>query len=53
MIARDALVVPVTTVASESAFSSSGRLVSPRCSRLRSDTVEALMCMCPKLVAKL
>ncbi|CAN1136985.1 Zinc finger BED domain-containing protein RICESLEEPER 2 [Linum perenne] len=44
MIARDVLAVPVTTVASESAFSSGGRLVSPSRSRLHSDTVEALMC---------
>ncbi|CAN1822373.1 Putative AC transposase [Linum perenne] len=44
MIARDVLAVPVTTVASESAFSYGGRLVSPSRSRLCSDTVEALMC---------
>ncbi|CAN1177372.1 Putative AC transposase [Linum perenne] len=40
MIAKDALAVRVTTLASESAFSSGGRLVSPSHSRLHSDMVE-------------
>ena len=43
-IARDILAIPVTTVASESAFSTRGRLLSPHCSRFRHDTLEALMC---------
>ncbi|KAG6501653.1 hypothetical protein ZIOFF_041536 [Zingiber officinale] len=43
-MARDILVIPVSTVASESAFSDSGRLVSPHRSRLHPDTLEALMC---------
>ncbi|CAN1223158.1 Putative AC transposase [Linum grandiflorum] len=43
-IARDILVVPVTSVASESAFSSGGRLIDPHRSRLHESTVEALMC---------
>ncbi|XP_028071412.1 zinc finger BED domain-containing protein DAYSLEEPER-like isoform X2 [Camellia sinensis] len=43
-IARDFLAIPVSTVASESAFSTSGRLVSPYRSRLHPDTLEALMC---------
>lgn len=34
----------VSTVASESAFSASGRLISPHRSRLHPDTIEALMC---------
>ena len=36
--------IPMTTVASESAFSTRGRLLSPHCSRFRHDTLEALMC---------
>ncbi|CAI9297092.1 unnamed protein product [Lactuca saligna] len=43
-IAKDILVVPVSTVASELAFSTSGRLVSPHRSRLHPKTLEALMC---------
>ncbi|KAL7147969.1 hypothetical protein ABFS83_06G146700 [Erythranthe nasuta] len=44
LIARDVLSIPVSTVASESAFSTSGRLLSPHRSKLHSKTVEALMC---------
>ncbi|KAG6470552.1 hypothetical protein ZIOFF_071626 [Zingiber officinale] len=43
-MARDILAIPVSTVAFESAFSDSGRLVSPHRSRLHPDTLEALMC---------
>ena len=43
-MARDLLAVPASTVASESAFSYSGRLVSPHRSRLHPTTIEALMC---------
>ncbi|XP_076951352.1 zinc finger BED domain-containing protein RICESLEEPER 2-like [Bidens hawaiensis] len=43
-IARDILAIPISTVASESAFSTSGRLVSPHRSRLHPKTLEALMC---------
>ena len=43
-IARDILAIPVSTVASESAFSSSGRLVSPHRNRLHPKMIEALMC---------
>jgi hypothetical protein len=43
-IARDILAIPVSTVASESAFSTSGRLLSPHRSKLHPKTVEALMC---------
>ncbi|KAJ0491919.1 putative transcription factor/ chromatin remodeling BED-type(Zn) family [Helianthus annuus] len=43
-IARDVLAIPITTVASESSFSTSGRLVSPHRSRLHPSTLEALMC---------
>ncbi|KAK3229379.1 hypothetical protein Dsin_001260 [Dipteronia sinensis] len=42
-IARDVLVIPVSTVASESAFSISGRTLSSHHSRLHPHTVEALM----------
>jgi hypothetical protein len=44
-IARDILPIPVTTVASESTFSTSGRVISPHRSRLASKMIEALMCM--------
>ncbi|CAO1948759.1 unnamed protein product [Urochloa humidicola] len=44
-IARDVLAIPMTTVASESAFSTSGRIISPHRSRLAPSMIEALMCM--------
>ncbi|KAL5728395.1 hypothetical protein ACHQM5_001486 [Ranunculus cassubicifolius] len=44
LIARDILAIPASTVASESAFSTSGRVVSPHRSRLGSEILEALMC---------
>ncbi|WVZ75364.1 hypothetical protein U9M48_023422 [Paspalum notatum var. saurae] len=44
-IARDIMAIPVTTVASESVFSTSGRIISPHRSRLAPKMVEALMCM--------
>ncbi|KAL0288271.1 UNVERIFIED_CONTAM: putative AC transposase, partial [Sesamum angustifolium] len=43
-MARDILAIPVSTVASESAFSSSGKLINPHRNRLHHTTVEALMC---------
>ncbi|CAH9087022.1 unnamed protein product [Cuscuta europaea] len=43
-IARDILAIPVSTVASESAFSGSGRLVSPHRNRLHPNMIEAFMC---------
>jgi len=43
-MARDLLVIPVSTVASESAFSTSGRLISPHRSRFHPTTLETLMC---------
>jgi hypothetical protein len=45
LIAHDILPIPVTTVASESAFSTSGRILSPHRSRLAPKMVEAIMCM--------
>ena len=43
-IAMDILAILITTVASKSAFSTSGRLLSPHHSRLNHNTLEALMC---------
>ncbi|KAH9801069.1 BED-type domain-containing protein [Citrus sinensis] len=43
-MAKDLLAVPVTTVASESAFSTGGRTLSPHRSRLHPDTLKAIMC---------
>ncbi|CAN1120871.1 Putative AC9 transposase, partial [Linum perenne] len=43
-IARDLLAVPVTSVASESAFSAGGRLLDPHRSKLHSSTVESILC---------
>ncbi|KAF1895890.1 hypothetical protein Lal_00033953 [Lupinus albus] len=44
-IARDLLAIPISTVASESSFSTGGRILTPHRNRLRPDTVEALMCL--------
>ncbi|CAL5067555.1 unnamed protein product [Urochloa decumbens] len=44
LIARDILAIPITTVASESAFSTSGRILSEHRSRLTPQILEALMC---------
>ncbi|WVZ86453.1 hypothetical protein U9M48_033226 [Paspalum notatum var. saurae] len=44
-IARDVLAVPASTVASESAFSTGERIISDYRSRLKSKTVEALICL--------
>ena len=44
MIVRDIYAIPVSTVASESTFSTCGRMVSKHRSRLHPDTLEALMC---------
>ena len=43
-IARDIFVILVSTVASESAFSTSGRVLSEHRSRLTPEILEALMC---------
>ncbi|RVW49143.1 putative AC transposase [Vitis vinifera] len=44
MIVRDIYAIPVSKVASESAFGMGGRVVSKHRSRLHPDTLEALMC---------
>ena len=44
-IARDLLAIPVSTIASKSTFSTSGRVVSPHRNRLQPKTIEALMCL--------
>jgi len=43
-IARDIFVIPVSTVTSESAFSTSGWVLSEHRSRLTPEILEALMC---------
>ncbi|KAL4645238.1 hypothetical protein ACB092_02G222200 [Castanea dentata] len=43
-IVRDILVIHVTTVATKSTFSTSGRLLSPHHNRLHPKTIEAIMC---------
>ncbi|KAH9782451.1 BED-type domain-containing protein [Citrus sinensis] len=43
-LAKDILAIPVSTVASESAFSAGDSFLSPHCSKLLPDTLEALMC---------
>lgn len=44
-IGRDILAIPVSTVASKSAFSKGGRIVSPHRSRLHAKNVGAMMCL--------
>ena len=44
-VARDVLAIQVSTVVSESSFSTAGRFLTPHRSRLHPDTLEALMCV--------
>ncbi|KAF1866272.1 hypothetical protein Lal_00024276 [Lupinus albus] len=43
--ARDLLAIPISTVTSEYSFSTECRILTPHRSRLRPNTVEALMCL--------
>ena len=43
-IARDILAIPISTVASESAFSMSGKMLTPHRSCLQPNIIEALLC---------
>ena len=44
IMARDILSIPITTVASESAFSAGGRIIDPHRASLGTDTVQFLTC---------
>ncbi|KAK2648774.1 hypothetical protein Ddye_016263 [Dipteronia dyeriana] len=44
-LARDVLVIPVSTMSSEQAFSTSGRIIEPRRSCLSPEIVEVLTCL--------
>jgi hypothetical protein len=44
ILARDVLTVPVSTISSESAFSTSGSIIEERQRRLSPEMVEALTC---------
>lgn len=44
-MARDILCVPITTVASESAFSCSGHIITRFRSSIKTDNAEALLCL--------
>nr|KAJ0205147.1 hypothetical protein LSAT_V11C500297640 [Lactuca sativa] len=44
-VVRDVLAIPVSTVDSESTFSTGGRHVTPHCNRLHLDILEALICV--------
>ena len=43
-LVRDILAVPISTVASESTFSSSGRILSPTRNRLNNQSITSLIC---------
>ena len=43
-LVRDVLAIPISTVASESTFITSGRILCPIRNRLSNESIEALMC---------
>jgi hypothetical protein len=43
-MAKDILVVPITTVASESSLSAGGRVIDPHRASLKTETVQMLLC---------
>jgi len=43
-LVRDILLIPITTVSSESTFSASGRVVDPHRFKLSTETVQMLLC---------
>ncbi|KAK3229470.1 hypothetical protein Dsin_001351 [Dipteronia sinensis] len=43
-LARDVLIIPMSTVSSEQAFSTSGRIIDPRRTTLTPEMVEVLTC---------
>ena len=43
-MAQDVLIVPISTVASELAFSMGGRILDPFCSSLAPEMVQSLIC---------
>ena len=45
IIVRDVLTVPVSTVASEAAFSAGGRVVSKKRCNLSPEAIEAVVCL--------
>ena len=45
LVARDLLAAPASTVSSESAFSSGGRVINIHCQSLKPKTVEACICL--------
>ena len=45
IIARDVLTVPVSTIASEAAFSAGGRVVSKRRCNLLPEAIETVICL--------
>lgn len=44
IMARDILSIPITTVISESTFSTGGRVIDPHRSKLSTETVQMLLC---------
>ena len=45
IIERDVLTVPISTVASEAAFSAGGRVVTKKQCKLSSEAIETVVCL--------